>query len=63
MREILGEIRSGEFAREWVAEDEAGRPKFDRDGAPRSAAHPIEETGQRLRAMMSWVDRPITETA
>jgi ketol-acid reductoisomerase len=62
MRKILAEIRNGEFAREWIAEDDAGRPAFTRWRAE-AAAHPIEETGQRLRAMMSWVDRPITETA
>ncbi len=62
MRKILGEIQSGEFAREWVAEDEAGRQNFAKWRAE-GAAHPIEETGQKLRAMMSWVDRPITETA
>jgi ketol-acid reductoisomerase len=62
MRKILEEIRSGEFAREWIAEDDAGRPNFTKwreDGA----AHPIEETGRKLRGMMAWVDRPITETA
>ncbi|HWG99042.1 MAG TPA: ketol-acid reductoisomerase [Pilimelia sp.] len=62
MRRILEEIRSGEFAREWVAEDDAGRPHFTKL-REQGAAHPIEETGRRLRAMMSWVDRPITETA
>jgi len=62
MRKILGEIQSGEFAREWIAEDEAGRPNFTKWRAE-SAAHPIEETGRKLRGMMSWVDRPITETA
>ncbi|MFI5934048.1 ketol-acid reductoisomerase [Actinoplanes sp. NPDC051494] len=62
MRRILAEIRSGEFAREWIAEDEAGRPRFTTWRAE-SAAHPIEETGRSLRAMMSWVDKPITETA
>jgi ketol-acid reductoisomerase len=62
MRKILGEIRSGEFAREWVAEDESGRPNFTK-WREESAAHPIEETGQKLRGKMSWVDRPITETA
>jgi ketol-acid reductoisomerase len=62
MRKILGEIRSGEFAREWIAEDDAGRPTFT-TWRKESAAHPIEETGRKLRAMMSWVDRPITETA
>ena len=62
MRKILSEIQSGEFAREWIAEDDAGRPNFSKWRAE-SAAHPIEETGKQLRGMMSWVDRPITETA
>jgi ketol-acid reductoisomerase len=62
MRRILAEVRSGEFAREWVAEDDAGRPNFTKLREA-GAAHPIEETGRTLRAMMSWVDRPITETA
>ncbi len=62
MRKILGEIQSGEFAREWIAEDDAGRPNF-RKLQEQGAAHPIEETGAKLRSMMSWVDRPITETA
>jgi ketol-acid reductoisomerase len=62
MRRILGEIQSGEFAREWIAEDDAGRPNFTK-WREESAAHPIEQTGQKLRGMMSWVDRPITETA
>jgi ketol-acid reductoisomerase len=62
MRRILGEVRSGEFAREWIAEDDAGRANFTKWRAE-MAAHPIEETGRRLRGMMSWVDRPITETA
>ncbi|KAB1927952.1 ketol-acid reductoisomerase [Micromonospora sp. ALFpr18c] len=62
MVRILAEIRSGEFAREWIAEDDAGRPNFRRY-REQAAAQPIEETGRALRAMMSWVDRPITETA
>jgi ketol-acid reductoisomerase len=62
MRRILGEIQSGEFAREWMAEDDAGRPNFTK-WREQGAAHPIEETGKKLRGMMSWVDRPITETA
>jgi ketol-acid reductoisomerase len=62
MRRILGEIQSGEFAREWIAEDDAGRPNFNK-WREQGAAHPIEETGRKLRGMMSWVDRPITETA
>jgi ketol-acid reductoisomerase len=62
MRRILAEVRSGEFAREWIAEDDAGRPNFTKWRAE-GAAHPIEEVGRRLRGMMSWVDRPITETS
>ena len=62
MRDILGEITDGTFAREWVAEDDAGRPNFTalRD---KGAGHPIEQVGAHLRGLMSWVDRPITETA
>jgi len=62
MRRILGEIQNGDFAREWVAEDDAGRPNFAKL-QEQGAEHPIEAVGSKLRAMMSWVDRPITETA
>jgi ketol-acid reductoisomerase len=62
MRKILSEIQSGEFAREWIAEDDAGRPNFAKL-REQGEHHPIEETGRKLRSMMSWVDRPITETA
>ncbi|HJQ45880.1 MAG TPA: ketol-acid reductoisomerase [Amycolatopsis sp.] len=62
MRKILGEIQDGTFAREWVGEDEAGRANF-RKLQEAGEQHPIEETGRKLRGLMSWVDRPITETA
>ncbi|WP_409494693.1 ketol-acid reductoisomerase [Amycolatopsis sp. cmx-11-12] len=62
MKKILGEIQDGTFAREWVAEDEAGRPNFTKL-EEQGNQHPIEETGKKLRDLMSWVDRPITETA
>ena len=62
MKKILGEIQDGTFAREWVAEDEAGRPNFTKL-EEQGNQHPIEETGKKLRCLMSWVDRPITETA
>src|SRR3954452_4974465 len=62
MRKILGEIQDGSFARELIAEDDNGRPNFTKF-REEGAAHPIEETGKKLRSMMSWVDRPITETA
>jgi ketol-acid reductoisomerase len=55
MRRLLAEIRSGEYARRWIAENEAGRPWFeDRRAAER--AHPIEEVGARLRALMPFLD-------
>ncbi|GGP47073.1 ketol-acid reductoisomerase [Saccharothrix coeruleofusca] len=62
MRKILGEIQDGTFATEWVKEDDAGRgnyKKLQQEGEQ----HPIEEVGKKLRGLMSWVDRPITETA
>ena len=62
MKRILSEIQSGQFARELIEDDDAGRPlltKYRQQGAE----HPIEVTGKKLRGMMSWVDRPITETA
>ncbi|MBK1786875.1 ketol-acid reductoisomerase [Prauserella cavernicola] len=62
MKAILAEIQDGTFAREWVGEDEAGRPNF-RKLQESGEQHPIEETGKKLRDLMSWVDRPITETA
>jgi ketol-acid reductoisomerase len=62
MRAILGEIQSGEFAREWIAEDDAGRPNFKKL-QEQGENHPIEETGRKLRSMMSWVDRPLSDTA
>ncbi len=54
MREILAEIRSGEFAREWILENQAGRPVLSA-ARRHSARHPIEEVGARLRAMMPWL--------
>jgi len=54
MKKILGEIQDGTFAREWVAEDEAGRPNFTRL-QKEGAEHPIEQVGEKLRGLMSWV--------
>jgi ketol-acid reductoisomerase len=62
MRKILREIQDGSFAEEWVAEDNAGRPNFTKL-VQAGEQHPIEEVGRKLRGLMSWVDRPITETA
>jgi len=54
MRRLLGEIQSGEFADEWMAEHEAGKPHF-RELESRAEGHQIEEVGKRLRAMMPWL--------
>jgi ketol-acid reductoisomerase len=54
MRKILGEIRRGEFAKEWIAENEHGRPNFNRM-RDEAAKHPIEDVGARLRSMMPWI--------
>ena len=51
MQEVLAEIQSGEFAREWLAEHAAGGAHAAALAA-REAQHPIEEVGRRLRALM-----------
>src|SRR3954462_4592846 len=56
MKRILAEIQDGSFAKEWVAEDEAGRPQYTKY-REEAAAHPIEEVGGRLRGLMSWIDK------
>ncbi len=56
MREILGEIQSGDFAREWIAENQAGQENFQRLRAE-GAAHEIEREGKQLRSMMDWIDQ------
>jgi ketol-acid reductoisomerase len=59
MRKILGEIQDGTFAREWVAEDDAGRPNFTRL-QKEGQNHPIEQVGEKLRGLMSWVGTKAT---
>ena len=54
MKRILADIQSGKFARDWVLENKAGQPSFKAMRAMQ-AAHPIEEVGERLRAMMPWI--------
>jgi len=55
MRKILAEIQNGEFAREWILENKAGRPAFDAIKR-REASHQIEIVGKKLRSMMSWIE-------
>jgi ketol-acid reductoisomerase len=60
MAKILADIRSGDFAREWVAEDDAGRPNFERLRKEANDSQ-IERTGKPLRRMMSWLSAPTDE--
>jgi ketol-acid reductoisomerase len=54
MKKILTEIQSGQFAKEWIEENEKGRPNFTKMREV-EAAHPIEEVGKKLRAMMPFL--------
>jgi len=54
MRKILKEIQSGQFAKEWMAENETGGKRFPEMRA-QAAKHPIEEVGAKLREMMPWI--------
>ena len=54
MKQVLEEIQSGEFARNWVLENKAGQPNFKAERR-RWANHEIEQVGQKLRAMMPWL--------
>jgi ketol-acid reductoisomerase len=56
MRRILGEIQSGEFAREWIAENRAGQENFQRM-RKEEQNHQIEREGKELRGMMDWIDQ------
>jgi len=54
MGRILEEIRDGSFAEEWIAENRAGRPRFN-ELREKGRQHPIETVGAELRAMMPWI--------
>jgi ketol-acid reductoisomerase len=56
MKKILGEIQSGEFADEWIKENEAGRPNYNMI-KKQDEEHLIEKVGAKLRAMMSWTKK------
>ena len=55
MKKVLKEIQDGTFAKNWLLENQVGRPMFN--ARRRSEAeHQIEKVGQELRGMMSWID-------
>jgi ketol-acid reductoisomerase len=54
MKRVLNDIQSGRFTRDWMLENEVNQTSFKAMRA-KAAAHPIEEVGARLRAMMPWI--------
>ena len=55
MKDVLGEIQSGAFAREWIAENRAGQENFKRM-REEGKNHQVEREGRELRSMMDWID-------
>jgi ketol-acid reductoisomerase len=60
MQTILGEIQSGDFAREWIAENRAGQENFRRM-REEQGGHQVEVIGRELRAQMDWIDTEFDE--
>jgi ketol-acid reductoisomerase len=54
MREILAQIQSGDFAREWIAENRAGQENFKRMRAEQAGTQ-VEDVGRELRSHMAWI--------
>jgi ketol-acid reductoisomerase len=54
MKQILSEIQSGDFAREWIAENRAGQENFKRMRSEQAVTQ-VETTGKELRSMMDWI--------
>ncbi len=61
MRQILDEIQSGEFAKEWIAENRAGQENFQRM-REEEKNHQIEREGRELRSMMDWIDQDFDQS-
>ena len=59
MKKVLADIQSGEFAREWIAENKAGAENFNRM-RDEAKGHEIEQVGKELRSMMPWIDQEIS---
>jgi ketol-acid reductoisomerase len=60
MKKILNDIQSGDFAREWIAENRAGQENFKRMREEQSR-HQVEVVGKELRAQMDWIDTEFQE--
>jgi ketol-acid reductoisomerase len=62
MKQILKEVQDGTFAKQWIAENEAGRPNFKKMRED-EAKHPIEAVGKQLREMMAFLQKPKQKAA
>ncbi len=60
MKQLLSEIQSGDFAREWIAENRAGQENFKRM-RDEQAGHQVETVGKELRSQMDWIDTEFHE--
>jgi len=58
MKQVLAEIQNGTFAKNWILENQVGRPQFNAL-RKQNAEHSIEQVGKQLRAMMSWLPKPV----
>ena len=54
MREVLSDIQTGKFARDWIVENQAGKPQYDAM-LRADLDQDIEKTGARLRSRMAWL--------
>ena len=54
MKRMLKEVQTGSFAKEWILENQVGRPVFNAL-RKKEAEHPIEAVGKKLRSMMGWL--------
>jgi ketol-acid reductoisomerase len=55
MKEVLTDIQSGAFARQWIAENAAGKPEYQRMW-DEDLAQPVEQVGAELRKHMAWLE-------
>jgi ketol-acid reductoisomerase len=62
MKTILDEIQDGTFARNWIAENEAGKPQYEA-WLKADRESQIEQVGARLRERMAWLNTPKSEAA
>ncbi len=55
MKELLDDVQDGSFAKDWILENQCGRPRMKK-WLDRESEHPIEAVGRELRGMMPWMD-------